>query len=227
MAIVITGLTTGDADVTSSASVTTGVLTMLTNDIIIAVAVTEGPTANATISNSGTALSWNPITSVEAANNCWVYAWWAKSAGNENRTVTFGDNNSAVYKMIRVRVCTGAHQTDPVPAGNVFSGSSGTDVSQAITPTASGSALWFICGDFAASNTFAAIANCSFDGTLVNYGGRYTSVLIAPTVNPRTDANAFTIGETDTGGTIAWVAFEVQAAAVAPPAGVPVGWLTA
>lgn len=40
-----------------------------------------------------------------------------------------------------------------------------------------------------------------------------TNCIIRPTTQPRTDANAFTLGETDTSGDIAYVIWEVQAAA--------------
>jgi len=69
-------------------------------------------------------------------------------------------------------------------------------------------------GDWNATNTFAAIADCTLFGPH-HSGGHYTGTAVRPSTQPRTDAAAFTIGETDTAGKIAWVAFEVQAAAVA------------
>lgn len=196
--------------------ITSGTLTIATNDIVTVIHLSEDHDSEGTltISNSGTALTWNLIGSGGATANCRATAWWAKSAGNENRTVTVNNSTATTTaKSLSCRVHTGAHQTTPVPAGNVFSGTGATDVSQAITPTASGSALWMGAGDWAATNTFAAIANCTLDNTYAPTN--FTGTIVRPTTQPRTDAVAFTIGETDTSGKIAWIAFEVQAAASA------------
>ena len=208
--------------------ITSGSLSIAVDDIILALWAVEDNTnvGVVSISNSGTALTWNLIAQTNTGSNCKVSAWWAISAHNENRTVTVNhtlDNTKAT--KLCCHVLTGAHLTNPVPPGNVFSGTGATDVSQSITPTASGSALWMAAADWAATNTFAAIANCTLDST-THAGGFYTATVIRPTTQPRTDANAFTIGETDTAGTIAWIAFEVQAApdAAHTPA---IAWITA
>jgi hypothetical protein len=112
-----------------------------------------------------------------------------------------------------VVVNTGQHATTPLPAGNLFSGTSGTAVTQSITPTSVGSCLWMVVGDWNATDTFAAAANCTLQATRHHVALEQTVVPIRPITQPRTDTSAFSIGETDTGGTIAWIAFEVQAAA--------------
>ena len=71
-----------------------------------------------------------------------------------------------------------------------------------------------VCLDWQQTNSYAAIANCTL-GTVYNETGFQTAVAIRPTTQPRTDASAFTIGETDTAGRITFVAFEVQAEASA------------
>ncbi|MGA2404730.1 MAG: hypothetical protein ABSG91_24010 [Syntrophobacteraceae bacterium] len=197
-------------------SIQSGTLTISTNDIIVAMAVTEDNayTGTFSIANSGTAMSWTPIAITNTTGNCKVGTWWAKSAGNENRTVTVSWNGSSVCAMLSCRVHTGADTTNPVPTGNVFSGVGATSKSQAIVPTASGSALWMAVGDWSATNTLAAAANCTQEA-FYHDAGVYDGAIERPTTNPRTDGNSFTIGETDTGGTIAWVAFEVQALAAA------------
>jgi hypothetical protein len=68
-----------------------------------------------------------------------------------------------------------------------------------------------VCGDFAATNTFAAAANCTLATAAFHEAGRFTAVPVRPTTQPRTTAAAFTLGETDTAGTITFVAWEVQA----------------
>lgn len=183
--------------------------------VIVALCISEDNGGVAlTIANSGTALSWTQIAQTNTASNCRVSAWWAFGDANGNRTISVTQTGLSTAKTLAVLIHEGAHQTTPVPVGNAFSGVGGTDVSQAITPTASGSALWMGAGDWSATNSYAAIANCTLDQTTHAVGG-YTSTLIRPTTQPRTNAAAFTIGETDTAGTIAWIAFEVQAAAVA------------
>jgi len=82
-------------------------------------------------------------------------------------------------------------------------------VSQAITPTSAGSMLCMIAGDWSAGNTFVARANCTLEQTYAPAFATFT--LIRPTTQPLPDTSAFTLGETDTAGTIAWVAFELQA----------------
>jgi hypothetical protein len=69
-----------------------------------------------------------------------------------------------------------------------------------------------VVADWAQTNSFAAIANCTLTAG-VNVAGEYTTAIIRPSTQPRTDASAFTIGETDTAGTIAAVSWEVQASA--------------
>lgn len=200
-----------DNTATSGATVSTGTLTILNNDIIVVFYANEdnGTAGNLTIANSGTALSWNLIAQTSTSSNCKVSAWWAKSAGNENRTVTVTESISGGSKAIWARVHTGAHQTDPCPAAKVFSGVNATDVSQSITPSATGSALWMICGDWGATDSFSAISNCTLENK-VHGEGAYTATLIRPTTQPRSSGSAFTIGETDTSGQIAWIALEVR-----------------
>lgn len=202
-------------------------LTLATNDIVVAIyGISDSNNAGTpTITNSGSALTWNLIANIGATGNCKVEAWWAKLADNTARTVTVThtvDTNQT--KRLHCIVHTGAHQTDPVPTGKVYSATGATDASQSITPTASGSALWMMAGDWVPTNSFAAIANCTLEDTLHD-AGMYTVTLVRPTTQPRTDANAFSIGETDTAGTIAWLAFEVQAAVteITPP----IAWLVA
>jgi hypothetical protein len=190
-------------------------LTLAANDVIVVIFIADDndAPANITISNSGSALTWNSIASTNTTGNCKVVAWWALSPDSTARTVTVThDNTTSTTRRLHCIVHTGAHTTNPVPAGKVSSGVGGADVSQAITPTASGSALWMGAGDWNATNSFAAASNCTLADNFHD-AGQFTAALIRPTTQPRTDANAFTIGETDTNGKIAWLAFEVQAAA--------------
>jgi hypothetical protein len=64
--------------------------------------------------------------------------------------------------------------------------------------------------DWVPTNSFVAIANCTL-GTVYNEAGQQTDCTIRPTTQPRTDTSSFTLGETDTGGTVTWIAFEIQA----------------
>lgn len=195
-------------------------LTVITGDFLT-VAICYPDNANSTartISNTGTAIVWTNKIETNVAANCKVVLYTGTAGATPPTTVTVTDTAGLLLngtKVLFVAVHTGQHATTPLPAGNLFSGTGGTDVSQAITPTSSGSALWFLAGDWSQTNTFAVIANCSQVAAPYNESGQLTAIGVQPTTQPRTDAVAFTIGETDTGGKIAWIAWEVQAAAVA------------
>lgn len=199
-----------------STAVTSGSLTLAVNDVVVAVWIADDNDVpgTPTISNSGTALTWTQIAMTNTTNNCKVAAWWALVPDSASRTVTVtnGGGSTTTTRRLHSIVHTGAHTTNPVPTGKVFSGAGATDVSQSITPTASGSALWMAAGDWNATNSFAAAASCTLADNF-NDAGQMTAALIRPTTQPRTDGAAFTLGETDTSGLITWVAFEVQAAA--------------
>lgn len=179
-----------------------------------------------TISNTGTALSWNNIgnTGTQASgDSCYVRVWYAVATASESITITTASNgtpNTPISSQ-SVVVHTGVHATTPVPAGNIYSGKKSTDVSQSITPTSSGSCLWAVFGDWSATNTFAAIANCTIESSRHD-ATKYTVCVMRPTTQPRTDASAFTLGETDTNGDISYVIWEVQAAPSA--SGVSLAW---
>lgn len=191
-------------------SLTSGTISTAVNDVVIVSYSAEDNTAAGTlgISNTGTALSWTQIAVTNTANNCKVAAWLAKVATAGNITVTVTTTNSS-FSAICTDVYTGAHLTTPVPAGNVFSGVSGTDISQSITPTATGSMLRMVAADWSTTNSFAAIANCTLDN-IYNQVGGYTGTTIRPSTQPL-GTGAFSIGETDTAGTISWLAFEIKA----------------
>lgn len=207
-----TGVDGGDVTV-SGISVATG-------DVVLALWVNAGYASGdaLTVSSTGGLLSsWSNRATVAVADNCHAAAFFATAIGSGAITVTVASNGSFPKPgSLAVIVHTGAHATDPAPTGNVFSGSGATDVGQSITPTASGSCLWMICGDWAQTNSYVARTDNTIDNTH-DVAGEYTSALIRPTTNPRTDANSFTIGETDTSGSIAWVALEVQADGGSPP----------
>lgn len=172
-----------------------------------------GAATTFSISNSGTAQTWTQRREVSEDANVQVTVWSTQMSVTQAMTITCSAAvlGTSLEGAVNVVVHTGHNTSDPIPAGKIFSGSSGTDIAQEITPTATGSYLWFWGGDWNATNTFAALANCTVERTSHN-AAQQTTVLIRPTTAPRPDAAAFTIGETDTAGLIAWLAFEVQAA---------------
>lgn len=209
------------------AAITSGALSVAVGDFItVEVCFADNSDATAwTISNNNTAISWTQHIATNTAANTRIVLFSGTATGTPPTTVTVTATAGAGLtngKSLCIQVHTGAHASNPIPSGNIFSGTATTDKSQAITPTAPGSCLWLFCGDWNQTNSFAAIANCTLESTQDQIG-QFTSGLVRPTTQPRTDASAFTIGETDTGGLISWVAFEVQAA----PSSVPVkstGW---
>jgi len=200
---------------TDSLTITSASRSTSVNDVVVVRYISEDNSRAGTLSiaNTGAALTWNLIAQTNTANDCKASAWWAKVATAGNITVTV-TSSGLTKSALGLDVYTGAHATTPIPAGNVFSGVSGTDISQAITPTSTGSMMAMVAGDWNATNSFAAIANNTLEQTY-HQAGIYTATFIRPTTQPL-GAGAFTIGETDTSGLIAWIAYEVQAAAEAP-----------
>lgn len=199
------------------AAITSNALTVSAGDFIAIVACYENNTGSTawTVSNNGTAITWTQRADTNTTNNCRLVLWTGVAGATPPTTITVTTTAGATIndsKSLATFVHTGQHATNPIPSGNIFTGANLTGATRTITPTATGSALWMAAGDFQATNTFAAIANNTLVGTF-NEAARMTATAIRPTTQPRTDAAVFTLGETDTSGTIAYIAFEVQAAA--------------
>jgi len=198
-----------------SATITSNSFTANTGDFItIAACYADNPDATAwTVSNTGTAITWTKNIETNTGANCKVVVWSGTVGATPPTTVSVQSTAGTATngsKALFTAIHTGVHTVTPLPAGNLFSGTGGTDVTQAITPTSTGSALWMLVGDWSQTNSFAAAASCTLAATAYNEAGQQTVVPIQPTINPRTDAASFTIGESDTAGTIAWAAWEVQ-----------------
>lgn len=200
------------------ATMTSGTLSATTGDLITIIGffADNGNATAWTVSNTGTAITWTKQLETNTASNCKIVMWSGIAGATPPTTVSVqatAGAQTAWYKNLVTIVHTGQHATTPLPAGNLFLITSGTDISKAITPTASGSALWLAGGDWAAMNTFSAGTSCTLGATAVHQAGEYTGAVVRPTTQPRTDASAFTLSLLDTGGTVIGIAFEVQAAA--------------
>jgi len=218
MAITYTAASNGQA-AGVSATIVSSAFSSAIGDFITVVCVGADSVTipPALVTNNNTAVTWTRHVLQNVTENCAIALYSGTVvSGTPPTTVSaiFTGGTSTGSKWIAVKVHTGTHASTPLPAGKITSGSGTTDESEAITPTSSGSALWFAAGDWNQTNSFVAIANCTL-GTPYNEAGQMTAVFVRPTTQPRTDANAFTIGETDTSGKMAWVAYEVQAAAAA------------
>lgn len=203
------------------AAITSNTLSVATGNLLtVVLSANDNDSQTAfTISNNGTAISWAQVVQTNTTSNCRQTLWQGVAGATPPTTVTVtttAGTATTAAKTLFVAVHSGQHATDPVPSGNVYSGTGGTDITQSITPTTSGSCLWMVASDWIPTNSFAAAANCTLEATAYS-DSDLTSVPIRPTTQPRTDTTSFTIGETDTGGKIAWVAWEVQAAASAGP----------
>ena len=169
-----------------------------------------------TVSNNGSAITWTLVTQTNTADNCKQVLWTGTAGATPPTDITVTSTAGSFIngaKALTVGAYSGQHATDPLPAGNIFSGTDATDVNQAITPGGNGSALQMVVADWQASDTFAANAN-SVIAEKYHQAGQMTAAFIRPAIQPRPDGSAFTIGETDTAGKISWIAFEVRAAAV-------------
>ncbi len=211
----------------TAGNITSDSFSVVSGDVICVVWSHENASLvqNLTVSNTNTAFTWNDIQTASAAGNCYVRGWYAVASASQSMTVSIVNDYGglAAVATLSCIVHSGAHATTPVPAGKIYSGTSGNDVSQSITPTASGSCLWMAVADYNAANALAANANCSVESSYHD-AAAMTTAIIRPTTQPRTDANAFTIGEASDGTaeTTAWIAWEVVAAeGGAPPSITP------
>lgn len=201
-----------------SATITSNTLSVTTGDFIDVIAIyADNPNSTAwTVSNTGTAITWTQQQETNTASNCKVVHWTGTAGATPPTTVSVQGTAGAAFdgsQALCTIVHTGQHATTPLPAGNLFSIASGTDRSQAITPTSAGSNLWMVVGDWAATNTFTAGSNCTLAVTTYHEAGQMTATVVRPTTQPRPDTSAFTLAEADTSGTVIGLAFEVQAAA--------------
>jgi hypothetical protein len=201
----------------SGATITSGALSVATGDFIdiCAVYADNGDSTAWTLSNTGTAITWTKQQETNlVGGNVKVVHWTGTAEATPPTTVsvqsTAGANSSGAKALFTI-VHTGQHATTPLPAGNLFSIASGTDVSQVITPTSGGSNLWMVVGDWNQSNSFVAGTNCTLAVAAIDLAGQMTAVVTRPTTQPRTDTTSFTLSTLDTGGKVCGVAFEVQA----------------
>jgi len=203
-----------------SATITSNTLTVSPGDFITIVACYSDNVQSQswTVSNTGTAITWTKQVETNTAANCKVVMWSGTAGETPPTTISVESLTGTIIlgsKALFTAIHTGTHPVTPLPLGNIFSGTAGTNVSQAITPTSNGSALWMLAGDWQQRNSFGAAANCSFAATVFDDFSQQTVVPLQPINNPRTDTAAFTIGETDTAGRISWVVWEVQSRVLA------------
>ena len=201
------------------AAITSNALTVVAGAFITICMVyaDNAETSAATVSNTGTTITWTKQAETNVASNCKVVLWSGTAGATPPTTVTTTSTAGTALngsKAMAVQIHVGQHATNPLPPGNIFSGAGATSVSQNITPTSAGSALWGAFGDWSATNTYAAGANNTLVGTYQDPTFQ-TVALVRATTQPRTDAVLFALGETDTAGKITFIAFEVQSAAPA------------
>jgi acyl dehydratase len=193
-------------------NVTTGTLSITAGDVVCILYINEADilAGTLTLTYSGTQnYSWTAIGETAASDNCRAAAWFAVAPDSDDRTVTVSYTDGGSY--IAGYVFTGAHATTPVPAGNRLTGTNASQGTQAITPTSAGSVLLMAVGDWGAS-AMTAGASCTADGSIVD-PGRYSGIFLRPTTVPLSNTTEFTLSESGSSGPVAWVAFEIQAAA--------------
>lgn len=204
-----------------NATITSNALSVNTGDYlnIVGIYADNAESTAWTVTNTGTAITWTKQQETNTGGNTKVVHWTGTAGATPPTTVSVqstAGTNPAGSKAILSLVHRGQHATTPLPAGNLFSIVAGTDVTQAITPTSAGSNLWMVLGDWAAidpaSGGMAAGANCSLEVADYFESGAMTAAVIRPTTQPRTDTTLFTLAESETGGIVSGIAFEVQAA---------------
>ena len=217
MAMTIATYDSSTGGVQAASPIQSASITVAINDILICMAEVEdyGAAPVGPPTNTSTSLTWNQVFLSNQSNQCALGIWWAKSTANMTTVVSCTWTSGSRSAIMTVAVHTGAHVTNPCPAGNVFFGYKNVSAYQSITPSNTGSALWMLCGDWAASNEYTAGTNCSLENT-VNAATFFTGTIGKPTTQPRTDNATFTISvlgnTTPTQTNMAWCAFEVQVA---------------
>lgn len=202
-----------------SAAITSNVLSVNTGDHLVIIAgYDDNPDSTAwLVSNNGSSILWNQIADTNTTGNCRLVMWQGIAGAVPPNLITVTSTAGGATtdcKSLAVFVHRGYHASNPVPLGNIYTGVGLTDASRTITPSSAGSTLWMFCGDWNATNTFASTADNTLVGTF-HQATQATFALIRPTTQPRPDSAAFSLGETDTGGLIAYIAFEVVSEPVA------------
>lgn len=204
---------------TASGLVSSGTINFQAGELVTAVMVftDANPAGNVTMANNNGALTWTLIQDASVGGGCRVIAWWARvdTTGNRQLQPTWDSGNNLTWAMYWIRhVDADAGAT---PIGGSSKGTGASSVSYTLTPAAAGSALWMVAADANGANvqSITAGTNCAVDQQSI--GDQFTSALIRPATNPRTDGSAFTLAETHTGSGVSWVGFEVKAASSGPP----------
>lgn len=168
-----------------------------------------------TISNDGDPISWVAIEEASASLNTRIVLFAGRVTHPTPPTQISITATAGSLLNCRKALFVAAHRGDAGKSvsdmmQNVWLGTGGADVTQSIPATAHGSCFWFICGDATATNTFVAAADCTLLHTFDN--ASFTGALVAPSQQPLQSGMPFTIGESDTGARVAWIAWEVSAA---------------
>jgi hypothetical protein len=198
-----------------SASISANIAAKTGNLIIIQAAYADNSESTAwTITNTGSAITWTKKIETNTTSNCKVVVWTGVAGAVPPQSITVTSTagtglNGA--KVLNIDVAQNAG-TDIV---NIFSGTLATDVSQAVTPTTSNSAVRLFAADWAATNSFTAGNANTLLTNNVTIAGELSAAALRTIPDPLTSNSAVTIAELDTAGTIAWAAFEIPLATVA------------
>lgn len=168
-----------------------------------------------TISNDGGVIDWVAEAEASAALNARIVLFAGRVKQPDAPTTISVTAAAGSLLTCRKTLFVVAHRGDagrPVDDNsfNVFSGTGGADVTQSLSASGFGSCFWFVCADGNATNTFEAAAGCELLHTYDNPS--FTGAAIAPLQQPLQSGNAFTIGESETGGRVSWIAWEIGAA---------------
>jgi hypothetical protein len=199
-----------DYSALGSTSASSASLSYTAGQPILVMAAAPVAAFNPTISDTAT-LTWNSL-GTKTGTNEQVVAWYAIPSGAGSTTITV--SNSALA-ILGFRVCTFTGAGTPLLVGSGTTGAitSATTISQVVSPTTSGSALFlFVSTSGGTVNTIPATANagCTVDSN--SFNNSFNAVWgIRPTTNPLTSNSSFTLSATTDGTSQddAWLAVEV------------------
>ena len=119
------------------------------------------------ITNDGSGITWTKKVETNTALNNKIVVFEGVAGATPPTTIsvqTTAGNDINGTKVMKVIAHDGAHATTPMPAGNIFSGVNGTDVSQSITPTSAAAGATVTIGG---QNFGASGATVLFDGASI------------------------------------------------------------
>jgi hypothetical protein len=166
---------------------------------------------SATVSNSGTGLSWTLAFTAGTTGSPGIRVYWAYSASSQsNITVTFTGDSAFSYPSLKVYSVSGANTGSPIGASDAWIGLTGTTVTIPTgTVNSTVSSSWqFTLAQDVGQNGLMTSSNLTASATdTLNFAlAGYKSLGASP------EALSSSVTRPGSGGSINWITFELKPA---------------